>query len=29
VVLQATQTERGWPFDPASILTSLKESSAL
>lgn len=29
VVLQATQTERGWSFDPASILTSLKESSAL
>ena len=29
VVLQATQAERGWPFDLGSILTSLKEGSAL
>jgi hypothetical protein len=29
VVLQALHAERGWPFDLASILTSLKEGSAL
>jgi hypothetical protein len=29
VVLQALQAERGWPFDLSSILTSLKEGSAL
>ena len=29
VVLQASHAERGWPFDVGSILTSLKEGSAL
>jgi hypothetical protein len=29
VVLQALHAERGWPFDLASVLVSLKEGSAL